>query len=173
MTGVAPRSDRIYVCHSFGCARKTAVDFSAADLKKLRQILGKGSKSSASERTAIASAVAWNERRVAPIVGSGGDEGGFDLQNSGIPGQMDCIDEASNTTSLLLVAERHGMLSHHRVLSPVARGFFLDGRYPHATAVIAENGGGREFAVDSWPMANGETPLVQDLNAWFAAYSGS
>lgn len=170
--GVAPRDDRIYVCHSFGCARKTAVDFSSADLKNLRRMIGQGADSPASERKAIASAVAWNERRVAPVVGSADDEGGFDLRKSGIPGQMDCIDEASNTTSLLLVAERHGMLKHHIVLAPVARGVFIDGRYPHATAVIAERGG-RKFAIDSWPMANGLTPLVQDLDVWFSSYTHS
>jgi hypothetical protein len=82
---------------------------------------------------------------------------------------MDCIDEATNTTSVLLVAERRGLLRHHEVTSPVARGFFLDGRYPHATAVLRETGGGSAWAVDSWPEANGKPPLVQPLDAWFAA----
>ena len=82
---------------------------------------------------------------------------------------MDCIDEATNTTSLLLVAQRRGMLKHHRVTTPVARGFFLDGRYPHATAVVKEKASGRAYAVDSWPKANGAKPDILDLDDWFAA----
>ncbi|WP_235974706.1 hypothetical protein [Stappia albiluteola] len=166
--GIAPRQDRIYVCHAFGCARKTPVDFSAGDRRKLAGILAKGRSSAAAERRAIAEAVAWNEKRVAPIVGSANDQGGYDLRNSGVPGQMDCIDEATNTTSLLLVAARHGYLKHHAVASPVARGFFIDGEYPHATAVVTELKTNKPYAIDSWPYANGVKPVVQDLDQWFA-----
>lgn len=168
--GVAPRADRIYVCHAFGCARKTAVDYSAKDLATLRRILAKGRTSQAAERKAIAEAVAWSERKTGPVVGSENDVGGYDLQNSGVPGQMDCIDEATNTTSLLLLAEGRGYLSHHTVSRPVARGFFLDGRYPHATAVVRSSDGAA-FAIDSWPQSNGKLPVVQDLDAWFAERS--
>ena len=108
---------------------------------------------------------------MAPTVGSAGDKGGFTF-DSGVPGQMDCIDEATNTTSLLLVAQRHGYLKYHDVRSPVARGFFLDGRYPHATAVVAEKKGGRTFAVDSWTHDNGVLPDVMPLDRWFAHYPG-
>ncbi|SDU11778.1 hypothetical protein [Stappia sp. ES.058] len=168
--GVAPRADRIYVCHAFGCARKTAVSYSGKDLAALRRILSKGRASPAAERKAIADAVAWAERKAGPIVGSDSDVGGFDLQNSGVPGQMDCLDEATNTTSVLLLAADRGYLVHHTVLRPVARGFFLDGRYPHATAVIRSTGG-ETFAVDSWPEANGIKPVIQPLSVWFAARS--
>ncbi len=168
--GVAPRADRIYVCHAFGCARKTAVSYSGKDLAMLRRILAKGRASPAAERKAIAEAVAWAERKAGPIVGSEGDVGGFDLHNSGVPGQMDCIDEATNTTSVLLLAADRKYLAHHTVSRPVARGFFLDGRYPHATAVVRSSDGSA-YAVDSWPEANGKKPIVQPLDAWFAERS--
>jgi hypothetical protein len=168
--GVAPRADRIYVCHAFGCARKTAVSYSGKDVSTLRRILAKGRASPAAERKAIAEAVAWAERKTGPIVGSENDVGGYDLQNSGVPGQMDCIDEATNTTSLLLLVADRGYLSHHTVSRPVARGFFLDGRYPHATAVVRSSDG-EAFAIDSWPQSNGKLPVVQDLDAWFAERS--
>ncbi len=167
--GVPPRLHRIYVCHAFGCALKTPVDFSKRDLSRLRQILAAGRANPEAERRAIARAVAWNEKRVAPLVGSENDVGGLDLANAGVPGQMDCIDEATNTTSLLLVAEENGLLRHHRVTTPVARGYFLDGRYPHATAVVVERESGAAHAVDSWPQANGELPTVMPLDDWFAA----
>lgn len=168
--GVAPSGDRVYVCHAFGCARRTAVTLTPADLKRLAATLSAGRGSPAAERAAVAKAVGWLEIRVAPVVGSARDIGGLDLQNAGVPGQMDCIDEATNTTSYLLVLEAHGLLRHHRVARPVARGFFLDGRYPHATAVLVETRSGDTYAVDSWPKGNGVPPDVMPLERWFATW---
>ena len=166
----APRGDKVVICHGFGCALRTPVAFSSKDLARLKSILAKGRGSAKAERKAIARAVSWQEIRVGPTVGSSNDKGGFTF-DSGVRGQMDCIDEATNTTSLLLVAQRHGYLKHHTVRSPVARGFFLDGRYPHATAVVAEKDGGKTFAIDSWPRDNGELPDVMTLDQWFSRYS--
>ncbi|NBN62210.1 hypothetical protein [Pannonibacter tanglangensis] len=166
--GVPPRADRIYVCHSFGCARKTPVQLTGRDLRRLGDILRAGRASPQAERAAIARAVAWMETRVAATVGSAGDRPGFDMRGAGEPGQMDCIDEATNTTSLLLLAEARGLLRHHRAGAPVARGFLVDGRYPHATAVVLETSGDA-YAVDSWPTPNGAAPVIQPLSAWFAA----
>ena len=166
--GVEPRGDRIYVCHSFGCARKTTVHYTQEDLAALDRILARGKESAEAERAAIAEAISWAEKKAAPIVGSQDDVGGLDLHNAGVPGQMDCIDEATNTTSVLLLAHRHGMLNHHTVARPVARGFFLDGRYPHATAVVTSSSGAH-YAVDSWPEANGVAPEIQPLDQWFSA----
>lgn len=170
--GVAPKADRIYVCHGFGCMFKTPVNFSKRDLQRLKSILASGRKSPAAERAAIAKAVSWQELRVASTVGSAEDLGGFDMQNSGKRGHMDCIDESSNTTSLLLIAQKHGYLKHHTVASPVARGFFLDGRYPHATATVREVESGEVFAIDSWTRANGKPPEVMALDLWMKQSSG-
>ena len=163
--GVAPnRNDVVVVCHGFGCHRKTAVAFTGADLARMRRLVGRGD--AAQERAGVRRMIAWAEQRVAPTVGSEGDVAGLDLRNAGRVGQMDCIDEATNTTSYLLVAERAGLLRHHRVGRPVSRGYFLDGRYPHATAVLLEEGKGA-WAVDSWPHANGVKPDVMPLETWF------
>ncbi len=169
--GVAPAGERIYVCHAFGCARKTAFDFTPRRLATMKRILAAGAASPEDERKAVARLISWSEKEIGPVAGSSGDIGGYDLHNAGVPGQMDCIDEATNTTSVLLVAARQGFLKHHKVTSPVARGFFLDGRYPHATAVLRETASGKAWAIDSWPEANGKPPLVQPLDVWFASRS--
>ncbi|MTI45687.1 hypothetical protein E1178_18950 [Roseibium hamelinense] len=170
--GVAPRPDRTYVCHGFGCTYKTPVDFTRRDLNRLRAILSRGRGSPAAERRAIARAVSWQERSVAKPVGSSGDIGGLDMQNAGKRGQMDCIDEATNTTSLLLVAEKNGFLRHHAVSAPVSRGFFLDGRYPHATAAVREIKSGEVYAVDSWRRGNGSPPDIIGMHAWMSRSGG-
>ena len=163
---VKPKQARVFVCHTFGCRRRTPVQFSGDDLQALRTIIAEGSQSPAAERQALGNAVQWYERRIAPDVGSHNDVGGYDASKSGVPGQMDCIDEATNTTSLLMVAESHGMLRHHRVGHPVAKGYFLDGRYPHATAVVVEKGSKVPYAIDSWIHDNAEPPDIMDLDTW-------
>lgn len=160
-------TSRVWVCHGFGCAYRTVVTFSPRDIAVMRKIMGKP-RTAAEERRNIRRLIAWAEKRVAPEAGSANDVAGLDIGNARVRGQMDCLDEATNTTSYLLIAERNGLLRHHTVAKPVARGFFLDGRYPHATAVI--NDGGQAFAVDSWPMANGELPDILPLEEWFARY---
>ena len=163
-----PTQSRVVVCHGFGCHYRTSVGLSAADLATVRKILAEGAASPAAEREAIKRLVAHLEKRVAPTVGSEGDVGGLDMGNAGKRGQMDCIDEAANTTSYLLLAQKRGYLRHHTVGQPVARGFFLDGRYPHATAVVHEKATGVPWAVDSWREANGVPPVVMLLDVWFA-----
>lgn len=167
---VPPTATRVVVCHGFGCVRRTPVTLSPKNLRTYKTILARGRASPAAERKAIGEAIAWMEKAVAPTVGSENDVAGLDLRNAGIVGQMDCIDESTNTTSYLLLAEKQGFLTHHTVMRPVARGFFLDGRYPHATAVVNEIETGRPFAIDSWPHRNGERPDVMPLEAWFAVY---
>lgn len=164
-----PSETRAIVCHGFGCQLRTSVGLTANDLATFEAFFRDGAGSPRAEREAIARAVAWAEKRVAPEVGSQDDVGGLDLWNAGKRGQMDCIDEAANTTSYLLIAEKRGLLRHHRVAQPVARGFFLDGRYPHATAVVTETATGTAYAVDSWPHPNGAPPDVLTLEDWFAA----
>ncbi|MEP3047303.1 MAG: hypothetical protein ABJL55_10185 [Roseibium sp.] len=170
--GVAPKDTKIYICHGFGCTYKTPVSLSSEDLNKLRGILATGKSSPSAERRAIGKAVQWQELRVAAEAGSKNDVGGFDMQNSGKRGQMDCIDESTNTNSLLLIAENHGYLHHHKVSSPVGRGFLLDGRYPHATATITEKSTGNAYAVDSWVRSNGEKPNIIPIDEWFARRQG-
>ncbi|GGB54151.1 hypothetical protein GCM10011316_27730 [Roseibium aquae] len=166
--GLGPTQDRLFICHGFGCIYRSPVRYSGRDTGHLRALLARGRASPAAEREAIARAVAWNERRVAPEVGSADDRGGLDLHNAHVRGQMDCIDEATNTTSLLLMAQTRGYLRHHTVGRPVSRGFLLDGKYPHATASIREKQSGKRYAVDSWPRGNGKAPDIVALKAWMS-----
>ena len=165
---VPPTATKVFVCHGFGCVRRTPVTISPRNLRTFKTILARGRASPAAERKAIGEAIAWMEKAVAPTVGSANDVAGLDLRNAGVLGQMDCIDESTNTTSYLLLAEKRGFLTHHTVVRPVARGFFLDGRYPHATAVVNETETGKPYAIDSWPHANGERPDIMPLDEWFA-----
>ncbi|WP_373235823.1 hypothetical protein [Cohaesibacter celericrescens] len=168
MNNRAPTKSTIYICHAYSCKLKYSFHPTQKDLNALEKILANGSDTAKTERKAIGKAVQWFETRVGPLVGSDKDKGGLDLYSAGIPGQMDCIDEASNTTSLLMFAQQYGFLKHHRVVSPVARGFFLDGRYPHATAVVITKSTNKRFAVDSWKFDNGMFPAIKPLDVWMS-----
>jgi hypothetical protein len=164
-----PTPEHVTVCHGFGCKYRTPIGLSAADRKRLEQIMSRGTVSPRAERDAVANAVAWFQRRVAPEAGTAKAVARAGPRLSGQPSQFDCIDSSRNTTSTLLVLEQLQLLRHHRVRPPQARGILLDLRWPHATAVLEDQGSGREWAVDSWTRNNGEKPEVMLLDQWLSA----
>ncbi|WP_208976194.1 hypothetical protein [Polycladidibacter stylochi] len=166
MGGLIPVKNKIYICHGYGCKYRTKTFLSPTAHKKAIALLRQSDKTPEQERAAIKKLIAWHEVLVATKVGSANDRGGLDMQNGGVRGQMDCIDETANTTSVLLYATQQGWFVHHRVVEPVSRGFFLDLRYPHASAAIEEIATGKKYVVDNWPDDNGKPPLVIPLEAW-------
>ncbi len=171
MGGIENKGDTLYICHGFGCEYRTAVTFSQKDQRRLRAILKRGSRSPEAERAAISKAVQWQEKRVGPVVGSFNDIGGLDMSNGNVRGQMDCIDEATNTTSLLAYAGSQGWLKYHRVARPASRGFFFDGKYPHASAVVVDTTTDVPWVVDSWRLSNGEPPDILHMSRWLTMTS--
>jgi hypothetical protein len=164
---VAPPTSRIvFVCHGFGCKYRAEWDLSDSDRAKLAQLLAAGHSSPAAERKAVAAAGAWFDKRVGPVAGTenhvarAGAKYMYDVH------QFDCIDSSRNTTSLLLVLDQLNLLRYHDVAIPEARGFFLDGRPPHATAVLVEKDSGTKWSIDSWTVGYGKALEVMPLERW-------
>jgi hypothetical protein len=166
-----PSGSKIYVCHGYTCRTVTPVSLSAEEVRRIAKPLH-GTRDAAGERQALSGVVQAYERMIGRRVGTSNDLPATQV-GSARRDQMDCIDEATNTTSLLTLLGERGLLKHHRVEAPAARGFFLDGRYPHATAVLAEAATGEKWAVDSWPNANAEPPVIQRLSEWYRDRGGS
>lgn len=78
---------------------------------------------------------------------------------------MDCVDESTNTDALLRYLQGRGLLTHHKVEPRTSRGFLLDGRYPHWTAVIGAPDGVK-WVVDSWYAPMGGAPDIFPLSEW-------
>ena len=167
-SALPPAGNRVYVCHGYGCRYTTPVTFSEGELATITAPLQVEFADPGQERAALAKSVQAFEEIVGRRVGTSSDRGGFEIIG-GKKSQMDCIDEATNTTSLMLLLQARGALKHHTVMHPVSRGFFLDGRYPHATAVLGVKEGGEKWAIDSWPDDNGKPPVVQRLDKWLAS----
>lgn len=158
------RTERIFVCSGFNCHFKTRLDLGAADAQRFVQIMAAGAASPQAERAAVARAVQYYEKRAGQAIGVI-DEAKSVFGASGELGQMDCIDESTNTRSLLLYLERRGLLKHHVVRANVSRGFFIDGRYPHSTAVLRDKSG-KEWAVDSWYAPMASAPDILPMEQW-------
>jgi hypothetical protein len=115
--------DTVSVCPAYGCKEQTPFTFSQADTAELSALTARVPRNDnpAEERRALAYAIAWMERRVAPTVGTATDRPSMDFGGSGDPTQQDCVDEATNATSYLLVLERYELIRHHTVERPFAK----------------------------------------------------
>ncbi|MBQ0821144.1 hypothetical protein HPT29_005880 [Microvirga terrae] len=163
---VGPSGGRIIACHGYGCVRRQQISVDGTWIDRARAALKAGQASPDAERRALGEVVRAYTAYLATSLGGKPDVPGSPPQMSGVYGQMDCLDETTNTTSLLLVLQEQGLLSHHIVEYPESRGFFLDGRYPHFTAVIAEKRTGAAWAVDPWEKAPGQRPDILPLTQW-------
>ena len=168
-----PRGNTVYVCHAYGCKQQTRFRFNDDDIAAIKALMDTTRQADTphEERRAVAYAIGWMERRTGAVIGTSADRAGMDFMASGDPTQQDCVDEATNTTSYLLVLEHNKLLTHHVVGTPFAKENLLRGisGWPHWTAVIRETSGGQTFAVDSWIFKNGENPAVVETDKWYIA----
>jgi hypothetical protein len=159
-----PNASNIYVCHGFDCSYKTRLDLGATDGARFTDIMAGGAASPEAERAAVSKAVQYYEERAGQAIGIK-DAGKSHIGQSRERGQMDCIDESTNTRSLLRYLSERQLLKHHSVEYNVSRGLFVDGRYPHSTAVLRDKAGKR-WAVDSWYEPMGGPPDIMALSEW-------
>lgn len=155
-------ADEVRICYNYDCAVSATVDFVAADLGVIRQILLR-SGDAAGERLAISQVIGLFEVAAGKQTPSRADKG-RNVNDDGLQGRMDCIDESRNTTTYLRLLESKGWLKHHRVLDPVIRAPLL--LNDHWAARIAENKTGLEYAVDSWFLDNGQLAFVAPVEEW-------
>lgn len=163
-----PATERFSVCLDHSCRTILTRSVSAGEWARVREPLLTPAPSAAAERDAVAEAIARMEAIVGDKTGSSGDRGG-NLAGFGEPGQMDCIDESTNTTTYLTLLQNDGLLRFHSVGARATR-FGLFAGMPHTTAVLRETATGRRFAIDSWFHDNGRPPAVVELSEWRAGW---
>lgn len=164
----APTPRNIPVCSGYGCANIDTVRLDEAEWRAVRARFHPRADSPAAERRLIAGAIGQLERSVGPKTGTEGDKGGT-FPGMFEAGQMDCIDESTNTTVYLRLLVAENLLHWHEVGPDATRGYFLFG-WPHTTATIREKNSGDEYAVDSWFFDNGVEPVVIPLKQWRAGW---
>ncbi|WP_247881938.1 hypothetical protein [Brucella intermedia] len=152
------------VCHGYECYYRTKVTLPPKDEQRIRGLLQAGNLSADGERKALRAAVAIFEQRSTATIGVR-DKPKMQFGKARIRGQMDCIDESTNTDTFLHYLQSRGWLKYHSVARRASRGAFFDSRYPHWTAVI-EDRQGQRWAVDSWYEAGGGPPDIMPLQQW-------
>ncbi|MCX2697829.1 hypothetical protein [Ochrobactrum chromiisoli] len=152
------------VCHGYDCSYKTKVILTAKDLSRIERLLRQGAQSPADERKALRQAVALFEERSTLTIGVR-DKPRMQFGRARIKGQMDCVDESTNTDNFIRYLHSRGWLKYHQPARKTTRGSFFDGRYPHWTAVIEDNSGVK-WVVDSWFEAGGGLPDIMPLSEW-------
>jgi hypothetical protein len=163
-----PSHSKFSVCHNHTCQEVITLSINRTEWREISSPLQPSLATASDERAAIATTVANMETVVGKLAGTHTDKGG-NLKGFGQPGQMDCIDESTNTTSYLNMLVEDGLLQHHSVADRSTR-FGIIAGLPHTTAVIQENISGQLFAVDSWFFDNGKPPAIIEIQQWKAGW---
>jgi hypothetical protein len=171
-----PQGNRVTVCHAYTCKMQDTYTFSQRDIAEIAAIMKKVKRSDTpyEERRAVAYAIAHIEVEVGNKLGIH-DKAGMQFSASGDPTQQDCVDEATNTTSYLLVLQSNGLLKHHTVEATMSKENLAKGivklnpvqYWPHWSAVLKETKSGQKYAVDSWLFDQGENPAVVKVEDWY------
>lgn len=80
--------------------------------------------------------------------------------------QLDCIDETVNTSQYITMLHHAKLLRYYELAEPTHRGYFIDGRWPHNTAVIKDVSSDELWVVDSFYRGNGEPPYIVPREDW-------
>jgi len=171
-----PEGNRVTVCHAYTCKMQTPYTFSQKDMAEIAALMRQVKRGDTpfEERRAVAYAIAKMETDVGKKLGIK-DVAGMQFTASGDSTQQDCVDEATNTTSYLLVLQSNGLIKHHSVEGTMSKENLAKGivklnpvqYWPHWTAVLKENKSGQKYAVDSWLFDNGENPAVVKVEDWY------
>lgn len=158
-----PTVDAVPVCYNYGCNVIDTVRLSQEEWLEVAGWLTPPAASAAAERRAIRHAIGWMEVVVGRHTPTHRDLAGVPKRGAEWPGQLDCIDEATNTTTYLRLLESHGLLRWHRVLKPINRYAVFD---QHWAGQIEEIATGERYVVDSWFLDNGYLPDVLTAERW-------
>lgn len=159
-----PTPERFSVCHNGTCDQVSTVSLKKTQWNSIRSLFAASAKTPTMERQLIARSIALFEQVVGQYTGTFKDKGG-NLKGIFQSGQMDCIDESTNTTFYLMMLKNAGLLKWHSVEQPSTR-YYSIFTIPHTSAVIKENISGHRYAVDSWFRANGKDADIIPIKKW-------
>lgn len=159
-------SVELRLCFNSSCARTEMLTFSAADMEKVKGQLGYCPDDSLYDRLQRVRIAVWQMEVLAqkyePLLANDRE---VNDREYGVDGRMDCVDNASNTTTYLSILTDLGQLPSWQVEEPRVRKP-LDFNSTHWTAVLEDVETGEQWAVDSWFRPNGHLPFVLPFDTW-------
>lgn len=162
-----PNLGAFEVCSGGGCADIQRVAITLEEWQKVVAVFA-ATKDAAQERKQIADGIGVLEKIVGDKTGTSTDRAGT-FDNSNYPGQLDCNDEAINTTTYMRLMRQQGLIKLHEIEDMRTRNFFFTG-WPHSTAVIHEITSGQRYAVDSWFYDNAMPATIVPFELWKSGY---
>lgn len=158
------------VCTGGGCVELKQVNIAHSDWQTVVRIFTQAGDvyDAKRERELIAQAIGAMESIVGRLTDTDTDLAGT-FGNSDFSGQMDCNDEAINSTTYMRLMRNYGLIKFHEIEDMRTRNFFFNG-WPHSTAVIRETASGKRFAVDSWFYDNGFPATIVPFSEWKSGY---
>ncbi|MDI1309705.1 MAG: hypothetical protein PSV17_09775 [Methylotenera sp.] len=163
-----PTLEGLNVCFGGGCAEIRHISIDVQEWAKVETIFALKTDDAILESQQIANAIGILETIVGAKIGTSGDRAGT-FNNSKFPGQLDCNDEAINTTTYMHLMQHYGLIKLHEAEDMRTRSFFFNG-WPHSTAVMHEKVTGKRFAVDSWFYDNGVAATIVPFEVWKSGY---
>lgn len=158
------------VCYGYGCHTTQQISFSEQQWSSIEAIFLPSADNAEKERKQVARAIAKMERLVGEMTGTQGDlPGTFEALFQNKSHQMDCVDEATNTTLYLKMFRQRGLVRFHREGYRINRGFFFNG-WPHTSAVMKNIDTNELFAVDAWFHKNGVKPEIIPVKLWYSGW---
>jgi len=152
------------ICYGHTCKYQVNVSLNEGEWSTIRQLFESQTDSPLTEREQIRIAIGMLEDIVGNKTGTANDKG-ENFQGLGYKGQMDCVDESTNTTVFLTLLQDDNLLRWHVVDYRTSRGIFSL-QVPHFTAVIRDTESQIRYAVDSWFLDNGKPPFILPLSTW-------
>lgn len=163
-----PSLQQFEICQGGGCAQSHVLSVSASEWASVTQLFSNTANTAADERQQIAKAIGTLEKIVGAKNGTATDLAGT-FDNSETPGQLDCNDEAINSTTYLRLLKLNGLIRMHEIEDMRTRNFFFTG-WPHSTAVIRDIKTSERYAVDSWFYDSGHAATVVNFKQWKANF---
>ncbi|WP_415882991.1 hypothetical protein ACMXYX_00180 [Neptuniibacter sp. QD72_48] len=156
---------RYSLCKSFGCDRRSSIQFYTDELDQVRQHFSPPAVTAEEERLRIATGIGLFERITGPKLRTFGDQAANNTSFISRSNQLDCVAESLNTTRYLLILQQMNLLHFHRPGGNVHRGPFTLNA-PHNSATIVQLDTQQAFAVDSWFGANAEPAWITPVDNW-------
>ncbi len=166
-----PTPAHFSVCYDHSCETVDQLSLGPAQWSRIRLIFQPLPGTPAEERQRIRRAIASMEQMVGKKTGTWRDKG-KNLKGLFQQGQMDCIDESTNTTTYLRMMKNDGLIRWHAIEDRATR-YPSIFSWPHTTAVIRDLRNQRRYAVDSWFFDNGVPPVIVPLEKWRSGWEPS
>jgi hypothetical protein len=153
------------VCFNWSCKSRQRITMTAADMAEVSKQMALCPGNSLHDRLQRLRIGIWQMEVLAekyqPLFAN--DEAVNDRDQT-LNGRMDCVDNASNTTSYLNVLHELGLLPGWSMEEPRIRHRFSE--LVHWTAVVTDSRDAGSWSVDAWLRPNGHLPFVMPLKDW-------